>query len=213
MISFKQLGNTLDSIWWLALASGIISILFGGAILLWPGYVLNIFIYIISACTIAASVVSLARSINQIKLRPLWWLSSFWSIIGIVGGIYIIIAPSIMHVAIGILLAVFIILQSFFDLVAASYAAPGQHRVNMLILGIAGLIFGFAALFLPQLTASTMLWLIGAYIFAHGVLSTYYLCQMRRAAHQIINHITSTNPRAANAIEAEVKPLKSHRSK
>lgn len=209
MISFKQLGDTLNSIWWLALASSVTGILFGGAILLWPHYILNVLIYFIAFCVIAASIFTLARSINQPKLRPLWWLPSLWSIIGIVGGIYIIIAPSIMHVAIGIVLAVFIILQSFFDIITASYSNPDQNRLNMLILGIAGLIFGATALFLPQLTADAMIWLVGVYIFAHGILSAYYLYQIRRTALKLVKPIT--NPREANAIEAEVKPIELHK--
>ncbi len=201
--------HVASSMWWAVVISGAIGILFGVASLLSPDIVLNLFVYAFAAFAIVMSLVALAQSITNVRLDPLWWLSSLLSLCGISIGVYIMFNPTLMHNFLGILLAVFIFMQALLDLIMASYAEASTDKTVTVFLGIAGLLAGFVVLLQPQLAAQATVWLIGAYILVHGIIIEIYAFRIRNNIKELFKTSTKKkHSRSAKAVEAKVRSAK-----
>lgn len=196
--------NIARSLWWSVVISGAIGIVFGLASLLWPVVILNFFVYAFAAFALVISTIALAQSITNLKLDPLWWLSSLLSLCGICLGIYIFFNPDNMHSFLGILLAVFIFVQALLDLIMASYAEASNDKTITVFLGIVGLIAGFIVLLNPGLAAAATVWIIGAYILVHGIMIEIYAFRIKDNMRMLFPNMGRKN--GTIVIEAEVKP-------
>ena len=49
-------------------------------------------------------------------------------------------------------------------------------------MGILGIIFAFMVLLYPKLATEALVWVIGLYVVAHGVIIEYYAIKVRRQA-------------------------------
>ncbi len=201
--------HVASSVWWAVVFSGAIGILFGVASLLSPEVILNLFVYAFAAFAIVMSLIALAQSVTNVRLDPLWWLSSLIALCGISVGVYIMFNPTLMHSFLGILLAVFIFMQALLDLIMASYAEASTDKTVTVFMGIAGLLAGFIVLLQPQLAAQATVWVIGAYILVHGVIIEIYAFRIRDDIKTLFQSDTAKSKRSAKAVEAKVRPAKS----
>lgn len=206
MDAIRNLNDTLRYIWMSAIGISVLGVILGGALIFWPSFILTCLIYAIALSIIVVSILQLARSINCAKISPIWWVQTILSIGGISLGLYIIANPVLLKGMIGVSVAIFILMQAVFELIASAYCID-KDRNHLMLLGITSVIVGFAALFMPQLTASTIIWLAGGYILIHSILSIYYLVTL----YHIVGSAAQTT-REANAIEAVVKPIKTKRA-
>lgn len=181
----SKLHKLTKELWWAVVAGGAVSIIFGLVIMLWPQTTLNIFIYLFSIFVLAVSVIVLGQAFVNIKVDRLWWMSMLFAICGICIGLYIIINPNVAMGFIAVLLSVYIFCQSLMDLMVASYSDDHQAKTPVVIAGIIGIIFGFVVLFQPQLATTALVWVIGLYIFAHGVVAEYYAVKVRSCVKKI----------------------------
>ncbi|MDO4271516.1 MAG: DUF308 domain-containing protein [Candidatus Saccharibacteria bacterium] len=176
-------------LWWAAVTTGLVSIVFGLAAMLWPRSVLNIFIYLFSIIVLVVSVVVLGQTLVNLKSNRLWWLSMLFAICGISVGLYIMINPKVASDIIAILLSVYIFSQSLLDLVMASYSDDNKAKTPVVISGIAGVIFGFIVILMPSLATEALVWVVGLYILAHGLFIEYYSFKTRRQVKELSKRI------------------------
>lgn len=186
----SKIKQVTKELWWAAVVSGIISIIFGIVAIAWPDRTLNAFIYLFSIFVIAIAVVVLAQAFTNIRVDRLWWLSMLFAICGISIGVFIMVNPDAAKAFLAVILAVYIFTQSILDLIVASYADDSKSKTPMIAIGIIGLVFGFIVLFRPVLATNAMVWVIGIYILAHGIFTEYYAFKVRSSATRIAKSVS-----------------------
>ena len=105
-----------------------------------------------------------------------------FAICGISIGVFILVNPGVAQAFLAVLMAVYIFSQSVLDLAIASYSDDKQTKTPVVIMGILGIIFGFMVLLYPKLATEALVWVIGLYVVAHGVIIEYYAIKVRRQA-------------------------------
>ena len=203
MISNIQ--SIAQKLWGTVVTGGIVSIIFGLVAMLWPHITLSFFIYLFSIFVLLVSVVVLGQAFTNIRVDRLWWLSMLFAVCGISIGLFILVNPQVAQAFLAVLLAVYIFSQSLMDLVMASYSdnADKNTRWPIIAVGILGIIFGFVVLLYPQLATETMVWVIGLYILAHGLIVEYYAFRLRRQVKQLAQAIADDS---ANIEPDQPKP-------
>ena len=105
-----------------------------------------------------------------------------FAICGISIGVFILVNPGVAQAFLAVLMAVYIFSQSVLDLAIASYSDDKQTKTPVVIMGILGIIFGFMVLLYPKLATEALVWVIGLYVVAHGVIIECYAIKVRRQA-------------------------------
>lgn len=191
--NIRQIAKQL---WTTAVIGGAISIIFGLIAMLWPHFTLSFFIYLFSIFVLLLSVIVLGQAFVNIRIDRLWWLSMLFAICGISIGVFILVNPDVAQAFLAVLMAVYIFSQSVLDLAIASYSDDKQTKTPVVIMGILGIIFGFMVLLYPKLATEALVWVIGLYVVAHGVIIEYYAIKVRRQAKTLsdaIEQIADTN--------------------
>lgn len=197
-----------SQLWGAIVAGGMVSILVGLATMLWPHQILSIFIYLFSIFVIIVSVIVLGQAFSNIATDRLWWMSMLFSICGISIGVFIIANPAIAQGLIAVLLAIYIFSQALMDLVVASYTDDPHAKTPVLATGIIGVLFGFVVLFYPRLSTEALVWVIGLYILAHGILVEYYSIKTRRTVKRITKDVRAAMNDAHDDIEDSISEAK-----
>lgn len=185
----SSLKKFTKSIWWAIATGGAVSIIFGLIALIWPNFILSFFIYVFSFLVLAISAIILGRSLTNIGIDRLWWLSMLFSICGISFGLFIMVDQEATKLLLSVTLAIYIFSESLLDLVAASYTNDQRSRLPILVAGITGILVGFLVLIAPHETIESLIRIIGIYIIVHGAITEYYAIRVRNEFKEISRSI------------------------
>ncbi len=158
--------KTLLDYWWVPLVRGIVAILFGGLVIVWPGISILAFLAIIAAYWIVDGAFSIYYA-----SKAQGWGWPFWGgIVSVLAGIAAIAAPGIATISILIVVAVWAIARGLLDI----YAAIKFHREIdfewwLALSGAVSIVFGALVLRNPAAGALAMATLIGAFAIAIGI--------------------------------------------
>ena len=158
--------STLLDNWWVPLVRGIVAILFGVLVLVWPGISILAFLTIIAAFWIVDGAFSIYYAA---KARSRGW--PFWGgLISIAAGVAAIAAPGLAAISILIVIAIWAITRGLLDI----YSAIKFHREIdfewwLALSGAVSILFGALVLANPAAGALAMVTLIGAFAIAIGV--------------------------------------------
>ncbi|HQW08371.1 MAG TPA: DUF308 domain-containing protein [Steroidobacteraceae bacterium] len=158
--------STLLDYWWVPLVRGIVAILFGVLVLVWPGLSILAFLAIIAAFWIADGALSMYYAA---KARDRGW--PFWGgLISVAAGVAAIAAPGVAAISILIVISVWAIARGLLDI----YTAIKFHREIdfewwLALSGAVSILFGALVLMNPAAGALAMATLIGAFAIAIGI--------------------------------------------
>lgn len=159
--------RTLLDFWWIALVRGLVAIVFGVLVLMWPGMSIVAFLILIAAYWIVdglSSIYFAAQARN--------WGWPFWGgLISALAGIAAILAPGIATLSILIVIAIWAIARGLIDI----YSAIRYHKLITFEwwLGLSGalsVVFGVLVLRAPAAGALAIATLIAFFAIAIGVL-------------------------------------------
>jgi uncharacterized membrane protein HdeD (DUF308 family) len=165
MTNFPLL-NAFAGHWWVLLLRGIAAVLFGILAFVWPGLTLVALVILFGAYAIIDGVTALfvggrARA---------WWMV-FAGVLGIIAGVLTFIFPGITAFWLLILIASWAIVRGIFEIVEAIQLRKELTNEWMLILGgVLSIIFGVLLFLNPAVGALSVVWLIGAYAAAFGMM-------------------------------------------
>lgn len=178
------MNDRLARSWWLVAVRGLAAIVFGLIALLMPGITLLALVLLFAAYAIvdgASKVVSAFRR-QPDGSRDMWSLLA--GILGIVAGIVAAVWPGITALVLLILIAAWAIVTGVFEIVAAYRLRDQINGEALLALGGAlSIAFGVLALLMPSAGALAIVWLIGAYAIATGIvllIAAYRLYQRQQ---------------------------------
>ena len=177
MIPSPILGG-ISSNWWILALRGIFAVLFGICAFLWPGLTLGVLVILWGAFALTDGVVAVVAG-----ARTRWWSLLILGLVGIVAGLIALFQPAITALALLVVIAAWAIVRGAFEIAAAIRLRKELSNEWLLILGgLASILFGILVLLFPGAGALSVVWIIGIYAFATGVLLLVLAFRLRGVA-------------------------------
>jgi uncharacterized membrane protein HdeD (DUF308 family) len=149
--------------WWLLLVAGIITLVLGILIVVWPMASATVLVVIFGVAVILIGIVAFVRSFTLIKKTKTWWVLLIEGIVGIVIGIVLFSWPVWTTAILAYFIGAWLVISG---IIAIIFGAV-QKNVFPILSGILSLIVGFLVLF------SSPLYALATLIFVFGILSIF----------------------------------------
>ena len=163
--------RTLGSTWWLVLLRGIAAIIFGVLAWTWPGATLLTLTLFWGAYALVDGIAALWGGWQTKDGGKPMWQVVLIGLLGIAAGIFTFVSPALTAIALLILIAVWAIANGVFEIAAAIRLRKEIANEWLMILsGAVSIIFGGLMILNPGAGALAVVWLIGVFAVAYGVL-------------------------------------------
>ncbi|HVW84047.1 MAG TPA: HdeD family acid-resistance protein, partial [Bryobacteraceae bacterium] len=157
--------------WWSLVLRGIFAVLFAVITFVWPAITLAALVLLFGAYAVVDGVISLIGAVRSAAAHERWGALLFEGIAGTVAGLLTLIWPAITAFALTMIIGAWAIVTGVAEILAAfrirKYVAG---EILLLLTGVASIVFGLLAWFMPLAGALAIAMLIGAYAFVFGVL-------------------------------------------
>jgi len=163
--------EVLKKAWRNVLFTGILSILFGVVTLLWPGVTLTSLIWIFAIAVIAQGISVIHGSWVARGVDRNWWVILLLGIVYVVAGIICFANPGLTAVYLVILMGVSWLITGVLEIYAAISLRKQIANEGWLALsGVISIMAGLYVVLRPGAGALALLWLIGAFSIAFGIM-------------------------------------------
>ncbi|WP_406694858.1 HdeD family acid-resistance protein [Singulisphaera sp. Ch08] len=177
--------------WWALMLRGLVAILFGIAAIAWPGITLASLILLYGAFALVGGLFTIAAAIaGRPRGEQPWWAMLIDGLLGVAVGIVAFAWPGITALALLYLIAFWAVFTGVLEIIAAVRLRKEIEGEWLLaISGLLSVLFGMALIVRPMTGALAVVWLIGAYSIAFGVLQIVLGFRMRTWSHLMIHGI------------------------
>jgi uncharacterized membrane protein HdeD (DUF308 family) len=157
--------------WWALVLRGLFAVLFGIMAFAWPRLTLEVLVLLFGAYALVDGVFAIAAALVGRPRGMPWWALLVEGLIGVAVGIVTFVWPGITALVLLYLIAAWAVLTGVFEIVAALRLRKEIRGEWLLALsGILSVLLGVALVIRPGAGALALVWLIGAYAIASGVL-------------------------------------------
>ena len=165
--------------WWIIALQGVAAIVFGILAFVWPTMTLVALVFLFGAYALVDGVLALIRGVRREGGGPDWW-HVVQGIVSIAAGVIALAAPDITAYALLLVIAAWAIASGAIELVAAYQLRDVIRREWLLALdGVISILFGVALIAFPSAGALAVVWMIGAFAIASGVVLLLVAFRMR----------------------------------
>jgi uncharacterized membrane protein HdeD (DUF308 family) len=166
--------------WWLLAIRGLCAIIFGILAFIWPGLTLLTLIFLFGFYAVINGALALGVAFKAPRGYPKFGWLIVEGILSIVAGLIAFVMPGITALSLLILIAAWAIITGVFEIIAAVRLRKViAHEWLLIIAGIASVGFGVLVMIMPGAGALALVWWIGAYALAFGVLLMLLAFRMR----------------------------------
>ncbi len=157
--------------WWALALRGLFAVLLGIMAFAWPGITLGALVLLYGAFVLADGIFAIvAALVGRTQSMP-WWALLLEGVTGIAVGLLTFFWPGITALVLLYLIASWALVTGAFEIAAAIRLRKEVHGEWLLALsGVLSILFGLALVVNPGAGALAVIWLIGAYAIASGVL-------------------------------------------
>lgn len=156
--------------WWALALRGVAAIVFGILAFAWPGITVVSLVILYGAYALVDGVFSIFAAISGGTPAPRWWLAVV-GIIGILAGLIAFANPVLVGLYLLIFIGIWAIVSGIFEIIGAIRLRKEIDNEWLLILhGLLSVLFGIVMLVEPVTGALALIWVIGAYAIAAGIL-------------------------------------------
>jgi uncharacterized membrane protein HdeD (DUF308 family) len=157
--------------WWALALRGAIAVLFGLAAFLRPGIALEALILLFGAYALVDGAFSIVGVFGGTRGGTPRWLLFVEGVVSILAGLIALVVPGLAAVALLYLIAAWAVVTGLAEIATAIRLRQQIRGEWALILGgIISVLFGLILAVLPAVGILSLIWLIGAYAVAFGIL-------------------------------------------
>jgi uncharacterized membrane protein HdeD (DUF308 family) len=157
--------------WWMLALRGVAAIVFGILAFLWPGITLLTLVFLFGAYALANGVLSLIAAFKAPKGTGNKGSLIFLGLLSIIAGLLTFCIPGITALGLVLLIAAWALVNGVTEIVAAIKLRKVITGEWLLILaGLLSIVFGILLLLQPGVGALALIFWIGAWAIAMGVL-------------------------------------------
>ncbi len=167
--------------WWVPVVRGLVAIALGVFAFVWPIATITALVLVFGAVAVADGMLAIGAAIAARKLTSDWWVLLVQGFVGIAIGVLTVVYPAITALALLVLMAVWAIGLGVLQVVAAVKLRRDISGGWWLVLGgLLGIAFGILLMSNPVAGAVAVLWLIGIFAIAWGVMQMVGGFDLRR---------------------------------
>lgn len=175
--------HALAQNWWLFLLRGLCAIVFGVLAFVWPGATLLTLILLYGGFALADGVASIVIAIKGGSLTSGWWLAIIGGL-GIAAGILTLYWPGLTALVLLLFIAVWAVATGITQIIGGIRLRKEiDNEWLPIVSGVLSVLFGLLLLARPGTGALAMIFVIGAYAIAQGILTVAFSWRLRRHAH------------------------------
>jgi uncharacterized membrane protein HdeD (DUF308 family) len=177
----RAMVREVSSVWWIVLVVGLIFVGFGIVMLFDVAAGARVISTIVGIFLIFDGIVGLATAGRNGGSRG---LGIVLGIVLIIGGIVVVVWPGVTFLVIAVVWGITIVVGGITRIVGA-IAVRGRGWGWLLVIGIAELAVGTAALVWPDVTAYVILLLIGIYAIVAGLIQIFLAFELKKAPERL----------------------------
>jgi uncharacterized membrane protein HdeD (DUF308 family) len=167
--------------WWMFALRGLIAIVFGVLALAWPGITLIWLVALFAAFALIGGGVSVVGAVQNRKTDEQWWLALLLGLVSLGAGVIAIIHPALTALVLVLLMGANAIATGVLDIALAIRLREAIRGEWVLVLaGLVSMVFGVLVFLFPGAGALALVWLIGVYAIASGILLLVAAWRLRR---------------------------------
>lgn len=198
----EKLARTVNSLWWLPLAKGVLAVAAGITPLVWPGPSLTVLVLLLGGYVAVDAVLTL---INAGRMRGLPGSRAMtgWGVIGIVAAVIMLWHPGpVLHLAV-VLIGAWVVLTGLLLIGVSITIMPIARRAWIwpMVGGVVCLGLGLAALVHRSFGMTALSWLIGLGLIAYGLVHVGLSVVLRKVTSKVSREVSEHLP---TTIEGEV---------
>jgi uncharacterized membrane protein HdeD (DUF308 family) len=172
--------------WWVVLLRGIAAIVFGILAFGWPGITLLALMLLFGVYAVMDGVAAIAFGFSgRAEHGTIWPLVAIGAL-GVLAGLIAILMPGLTAVALLLVIAAWAIVRGVFEILTAIELR--KHIDNEWMMGLSGalsILFGVLLVIQPGAGALALVWLIGAFAIAFGVVAVALALRLRGLKHAL----------------------------
>jgi uncharacterized membrane protein HdeD (DUF308 family) len=156
--------------WWALALRGLAAIIFGIVAWIWPDLTVTALVILFGAFVLVEGAFDVATALTT-RNRDDRWPLLLQGIAGIAIGVVTLVWPDITALTLMYLIAAWAILTGIFEVIVAirlRREISGEFLLGLA--GVASILFGIAIAIFPGSGAVALVWLIGIYAIAFGIL-------------------------------------------
>jgi uncharacterized membrane protein HdeD (DUF308 family) len=167
----EQMLSSLSRNWWLLALRGIAAIIFGVLALVWPSLTVLSLVVLFGALAFVEGVFSVTAAIASHRNNESWWAMLLAGLAGIIFGLLTWVWPEATALALLYLIATWALVTGGFEVAAAIKLRKLINNEWLMIAGgLLSILVGVLLVLFPGAGALGVMWLIGSYAIAFGVL-------------------------------------------
>jgi len=169
--SNNAMNSLLSQSWWMLALRGVVALVFGILAFSWPGLTLLWLVALFAAYAVIAGGVSTYAALRNRRTDDDWWLVLLLGLVGLGAGVIAILHPDLTALVLVLVMGAYALLTGVLDIAIAIRLRKVIRGEWLLILaGIVSIVFGVMVFLFPAAGALALVWLIGVYAVATGVL-------------------------------------------
>ncbi|MDD1693505.1 MAG: DUF308 domain-containing protein [Methanoregula sp.] len=172
--------------WKSMLGLGLISFLVGLFLLFFPGYATGLFVVFAGIAIIVLAAIVLVEGLFLDHEGVSRWGVFILGILGILLGLVVIAVPSLLVIATGLALGLFLVCFGIIEVIVA-YILPDDLMVRLVIVitGLFAILLGVVIIINPTAGIDTVILLIGLYLVVLGMMRVAHGITERHAEQNI----------------------------
>jgi uncharacterized membrane protein HdeD (DUF308 family) len=192
--------NTMSTMlaknWWVVALRGVIAILFGIALLVFPPLVITTMVLFFGAYALIDGVGAIFTAIQH-RNQPRWWVTLLQGIIGVAAGILVFLYPIFATISAALFVLYIVAFWSIFTGITEIVAAiqlrkeiEGEFWLGLS--GVLSLVFGILLLIMnPAQGIMALVTIVAAYAIVFGVMLLFLAFRLR--SHSDQSHTTPSS--------------------
>src|SRR5215218_5701717 len=170
--------------WWVLALRGLAAIVFGVLAFVWPDITLFALVLLFGAYMLVDGIFAIVAAVRAAGREARWWLLLIEGILGVLAGLVAFFWPGLTALALLYFIAAWAIVTGVLEIVAAirlRREIEGEWALGLS--GALSVIFGVLLIVSPAPAGLlSLVWLVGAYAVASGVLLLILAIRVRREA-------------------------------
>ena len=166
--------------WGLMLLSGLLTLAFGIAILVWPAATVLVLLVFFGILALLYGLIHIVGAVAAARKQDSWVLELLLGLLEIVVGIIVLARPGVGLGTLLVLIIIWLLAYGFMELFAAfEVQASTGWKIFLGISGLASVVVGFIFAFNPEFGIWTVILLVGIYSIFVGVLRVIFSFMIR----------------------------------
>ena len=172
--------------WWHFAVRGVLAIVFGILALISPDSTKLALVLLFGAFAFVDGIFAVTTGIAARGYFERWWAILLEGIAGIVIGVLTLFWPNITALVLLYFIAAWAVTTGIFEIVAAiQFRKVISGEWAMILSGLMSVLFGILLFVFPAAGAVSLVWLIGMYVVAFGIMELIFAFHLRSLRHNL----------------------------